>query len=40
MKNEIVNERGIDEIPKEETDQTRILIRRTMKQLSGPYMEF
>ena len=40
MKNEIVNERGIDEIPKEETDQTRIHIRRTMKQLSGPYMEF
>ena len=27
-------------IPKEETDPTRLAIRRTMKQLSGPYKEF
>ena len=27
-------------IPREETDSTRLAIRRTMKQLSGPYKEF
>ena len=27
-------------IPKEETDPCRLAIRRTMKQLSGPYKEF
>lgn len=29
-----------ENIPKEETDPTRLAIRRTMKQLSGPYKEF
>ena len=27
-------------IPKEDTDKTRLAIRRTMKQLSGPYSAF
>ena len=39
-KHEIMGEMMCGPIPKEETDATRISIRRTMKQLSGPYMPF
>ena len=39
-KNEVLGELNAGPIPKEETDPTRLAIRRTMKQLSGPYKEF
>ena len=38
--NQVLGNTASAPIPKEETDPVRLQIRRTMKQLSGPYKEF
>ena len=37
---EVLGEMMAGPIPREENDPTRQAVRRTMKQLSGPYKEF